>query len=86
MQDRIPYDGYALLRLGRTEADTSGLEKAMRASSAPLTVLEVPDDAVREVCGYDLLLLRPDLHVVWRGNRPPEDADEVTGTATGHGH
>jgi hypothetical protein len=41
---------------------------------------------VREVCGYDLLLLRPDLHVVWRGNRPPEDAGEVTGTATGHGH
>ena len=56
----------------------------MRASGAPLTVLEVPDDAVREVCGYDLLLLRPDLHVVWRGNRPPDDPGEVAGTATGY--
>jgi len=37
------------------------------------------------VYGYDLLLLRPDLHVVWRGNRPPEDPGEVAGTATGHG-
>jgi len=83
MQDRIPYEGYTLLRLARAEADTSGLEKAMRASGAPLTVLEVPDDVVRQVYGYDLLLLRPDLHIVWRGNRPPEDAGEVAGTATG---
>jgi len=83
MQDRIPYEGYALLRLARTEADTSGLEKAMRASGAPLTVLEVPDDAPRQVYGYDLLLLRPDLHIVWRGSRPPEDPGAVAGTATG---
>ena len=27
----------------------------------------------RAVYGYDLLLLRPDLHVVWRGNAPPDD-------------
>jgi 2-polyprenyl-6-methoxyphenol hydroxylase-like FAD-dependent oxidoreductase len=85
MQDRIPYDGYALLRLGRAKADTSGLEKAMRACGAPLTVLDVPDDAPRQVYGYDLLLLRPDLHIIWRGNRPPEDPGEVAGTATGHG-
>jgi 2-polyprenyl-6-methoxyphenol hydroxylase-like FAD-dependent oxidoreductase len=85
MQDHVPYDGYTLLRLGRTGADTSPLEKAMRASGAPLAVLEVPDDAPRQVYGYDLLLLRPDLHVVWRGNRPPEDPGEVAGTATGYG-
>jgi hypothetical protein len=35
------------------------------------------------VYGYDLLLLRSDLHVVWRGNRPPEDPGEVATTATG---
>ena len=85
MQDCIPCEGYTLLRLARTETDTSGLEKAMRASGAPLAVLEVQDDAARQVYGYDLLLLRPDLHIVWRGNRPPEDAGEVAGTATGYG-
>jgi 2-polyprenyl-6-methoxyphenol hydroxylase-like FAD-dependent oxidoreductase len=85
MQDRIPYAGYALLRLGGSAADTSGLEKAMRASGAPLAVLDVPDDAPRQVYGYDLLLLRPDLHIVWRGNRPPDDPGEVAGTATGRG-
>jgi hypothetical protein len=84
MQDRIPFEGYTLLRLGRTQADTSGLEKAMRASGAPFTVLDVPDDTAREVYGRDLLLLRPDLHVVWRGDQPPTDAREVARTATGH--
>jgi 2-polyprenyl-6-methoxyphenol hydroxylase-like FAD-dependent oxidoreductase len=85
MQDRIPFEGYTLLRLGRAEADTSRLEQAMRVSGAPLTVLGVPDDAPRAVYGQDLLLLRPDLHVVWRGNRAPEDPGEVARTATGYG-
>jgi hypothetical protein len=47
-------------------------------------VLDVPDRAAREVYGYDLILLRSDLHVVWRGNAAPEDAAEVAAVATGH--
>jgi 2-polyprenyl-6-methoxyphenol hydroxylase-like FAD-dependent oxidoreductase len=83
MQDHIP-DGYTLLKLGRTKADTSALENAMRARGAPLAVLDVPDRLAREVYGFDLILLRPDMHVVWRGNAPPEDAAEVAAIATGH--
>ena len=85
MQDHIPYEGYTLLRLGRTNADTSALEKALRTFGAPLAVLDVPDDAPRQVYGHDLLLLRPDLHVVWRGNQPPEDPGNVAATVTGYG-
>src|SRR2546427_516861 len=85
MQDHIPYEGYTLLRLGRTNADTSALEKALRASGAPLAVLDMPDDAPRQAYGHDLLLLRPDLHVAWRGNRPPEDPGNVAATVTGYG-
>jgi 2-polyprenyl-6-methoxyphenol hydroxylase-like FAD-dependent oxidoreductase len=84
VQDRLPYEGFTLLRLGRTQADTSALENALRATGAPLAVLDLPDDAPRQVYRCDLLLLRPDLHVVWRGNRPPEDAREVAVTATGN--
>jgi 2-polyprenyl-6-methoxyphenol hydroxylase-like FAD-dependent oxidoreductase len=84
MQDHIPYEGYTLLRLGRTNADTSALEKALRAFGAPLAVLDMPDDAPRQVYGHDLLLLRPDLHVVWRGDRPPEDPGNVAATVTGY--
>jgi FAD binding domain len=85
VQDRIPCEGYTLLRLGRTGADTSALEKALRSLGAPLAVLDIPDDAPRQVYGQDLLLLRPDMHVVWRGNRPPEEPEDVAATVTGHG-
>lgn len=84
MQDRLG-DGYTLLRLGATGADTAGLEAALRRTGAPLDIQTIPDEVAREVYGYDLLLLRPDLHVVWRGNRPPEDADALATLAVGHG-
>jgi 2-polyprenyl-6-methoxyphenol hydroxylase-like FAD-dependent oxidoreductase len=84
LHDCIP-EGYVILKLGRTKVDVSGLERAIRSYGAPVTLLEIPDRLPREVYGYDLLLLRPDLHVVWRGNAPPEDAAAVAAIATGHG-
>ena len=84
VQDRIPYEGYTLLRLGGTRVDSSGLEKAVRARGAPLARLDLPDEAAREIYGCDLILLRPDLHVVWRGNRVPEDPAEIAAIATGY--
>jgi 2-polyprenyl-6-methoxyphenol hydroxylase-like FAD-dependent oxidoreductase len=83
MQDRIG-DGYTILKLGRTKADADGLTQALRSRGAPVAVLEVADQAPRNVYGYDLLLLRPDMHVVWRGNGTPEDAAEIAAIATGH--
>ncbi len=83
MQDRVP-DGYTILKLGRTKADLSGLERAIRMHGAPVAVLDVPDRIARDIYGYDLILLRPDLHVVWRGNAAPDDAAEVAAIATGH--
>src|SRR6202163_3390880 len=83
MQDRIG-DGYTILKLGRTKADVSGLERAIRAHGAPVQVLEIPDQLARDIYAYDLLLLRPDMHVVWRGHELPEDAAEVAAIATGH--
>ena len=83
VQDRIPLEGYTLLRLGGARADGSGLERAMRATGAPFTALEIPDAQPREVYGFDLVLLRPDMHIVWRGNRAPADAGEVAAVATG---
>ena len=84
IQDRIPLEGYTLLRLGRTEADTAAIERAFRALGAPFAALDVPDDAARQVYGYDLILLRPDMHIVWRSNRPHEDPEHLAGVATGH--
>ena len=62
----------------------AGCERAIAAHGAPVQVLDVPDQAAREVYGYDLVLVRPDMHVVWRGNAAPEDAGKVAAIATGH--
>jgi 2-polyprenyl-6-methoxyphenol hydroxylase-like FAD-dependent oxidoreductase len=83
VQDAIG-DGYTILRLGGSQVDADALARAFAAYGAPLTVLDLPDRIARDVYGYDLILLRPDLHVVWRGNAPPADPAEVAAIATGH--
>ena len=50
---------------------------------APLEVLDVASERARDIYQYDLLLVRPDLHVVWRGNEPPQDAAIIAMAATG---
>ena len=57
----------------------------MRATGAPLTVLDLANENAREVYGFDLLLLRPDLHVAWRGNQAPDNSGELAAVVTGHG-
>ena len=74
--------GYTLLRLGRPRVDTTNLERALRAG-APLEMLDIADESVREIYGFDLLLVRPDLHIVWRGNQIPDDAEAIASVATG---
>src|SRR5882762_7961978 len=82
LHDRLGM-GYTLLRLGGTRVDTANLEQALRATGAPLDVLDIEDEAAREIYGFDLLLVRPDLHVVWRGSHAPEDSDIIAAVATG---
>jgi 2-polyprenyl-6-methoxyphenol hydroxylase-like FAD-dependent oxidoreductase len=77
-------DGYTLLRLGGSNADTSTVERAMQALRAPFDVVTIDGDAPRDVYGYDLILVRPDLHVVWRGDAAPSDPAQLAAVATGH--
>jgi 2-polyprenyl-6-methoxyphenol hydroxylase-like FAD-dependent oxidoreductase len=77
-------DGYTLLRLGSQAPRTDAFEQALHASGAPLTVLDLDLPAVRDIYGHDLLLLRPDLHVAWRGQRPPQDPAAIAACVTGH--
>jgi 2-polyprenyl-6-methoxyphenol hydroxylase-like FAD-dependent oxidoreductase len=84
LHDRLGM-GYTLLRLGRTRIDTLNLERALRATGAPLDVFEIDDAAAREIYSFDLLLVRPDLHIAWRGNQIGEDATAIADIATGRG-
>jgi hypothetical protein len=85
VQDRLG-EGYTLLRLGEEPPDARALVDALRATGAPLDVLDVPDAAARELYDRDLVLVRPDAHVVWRGNAVPDDVDALAALATGRAH
>ena len=65
--------GFTLLRLGGKIADTTTLEDAARVSGIPLKIMDVTDEAARELYDRDLALIRPDQHIAWRGNSVPDD-------------
>jgi len=75
--------GFTLLRLGGSRADGSAIEEAAAACRAPLEILDVPGPAARDLYAADLVLVRPDQHVAWRGNRSPPDAAALIDTARG---
>ena len=83
MQDRVG-QGYTLLRLGGAQAEAAPLVRGFEKYGAPFAVLDVRDKHARDIYGYDLILLRPDLHVVWRGNTLPADPAKLAAVATGH--
>jgi hypothetical protein len=83
VQDRISNVGYTLLCLN-SRHDTAALERAFRARSAPFSVRHVESEPARAIFERDLILLRPDMHVVWRGNNPPANPAELAALATGH--
>ncbi len=81
LHDRIG-DGFTLLNFGGVPGGEA-LQRAFARYGAPFTRLALNDEHARAVYGYDLLLLRPDLHVVWRGNRMPDDPAKLAAIATG---
>ena len=72
---------FTLLRLRGAVGSADALQAGFAALGAPLAVLELAEPAIRDVYGADWLLLRPDLHVAWRGDASPPAtlARQVTG-------
>jgi len=84
VQDRVGYGrGYALLRFAGN-SDVTPLGRAFAQHGAPYEAIGLIDERARDVYGHDLILVRPDLHVVWRGNALPEDCTGLAARATGH--
>jgi len=79
-------DDYTLLDLRGGhggDADIAALEAAFAKLGAPLKVIRRDEKRVRDVYGAAVFLLRPDLHIVWRGDRAPPDASALAALATG---
>jgi len=83
VHDRIA-DGFTLLRLGGNNDDDAGLRAAFGSIGAPLSTLDIDSEAVRRAYDVNYLLVRPDLHVSWRGNALPKDPERVARIVTGH--
>ena len=75
---------FTVLRFGN-RVDTRGLEDALAAAGAPFEVLalDAAEPAYEVYEGYDALLIRPDVHVAWRGRSAPRDPQAIVAAATG---
>lgn len=75
---------FTLLRCNGSDVPTDALGDAFAAYGVPYEELVVEADAAATVYERDLILVRPDLHVAWRGDAVPDRVDELVATVTGH--
>ena len=75
---------FTLLRLGASRVDTQPFIDAAAAVGVPLMAVDIPEDAIRDLYECDLVIIRPDQHVGWRGNEIPNDPDQLWRTLSGH--
>jgi 2-polyprenyl-6-methoxyphenol hydroxylase-like FAD-dependent oxidoreductase len=77
-------DGFTLLQLA-PGVDTTGFEAAAATRGLPLARVAVADSTVADLYERRLVLVRPDGHVAWRADEPPDDPgavlDRVRGAA-----
>ena len=62
---------------------TGAIEQAARARNVPFEVLDIPHADARDLYERDLVLVRPDQYVAWRGNSPPPDPDRLLAQVIG---
>ncbi|MFZ4686195.1 MAG: FAD-dependent monooxygenase, partial [Hyphomonadaceae bacterium] len=77
--------GFSLIQLGASTEGVGAFVTAFKAARAPLSVHHFDDPGLLRVYERRLLLVRPDLHVAWRGDRAPEDLAAVVARVTGQG-
>lgn len=77
--------GYTLLDLSGG-ADIRALEQSFCELGAPLQILRLNEPRLRDIYGQPLLLLRPDMHVAWRGSSCDQGAAGLARLVTGHGN
>ncbi len=78
LYDRFGAD-FTLLQFGRA---THHFQEAAHALQVPLALLTLQNNELRDLYGADLVLIRPDQHIAWRGSAGV-DAKAVLETVTG---
>ena len=83
VHDRLG-SGFTLLNVGDETVAATALKTAMHNLGAPLETVHLPDVRLHDAYENKLLLVRPDLHVAWRGDALPADATSLAARVTGH--
>jgi 2-polyprenyl-6-methoxyphenol hydroxylase-like FAD-dependent oxidoreductase len=77
--------GFALIGFGAEAAEAAPLLEAAKKRNLPLTFTAIAEPHIADLYERKFVLVRPDGHVAWRGDRMPEDAlcviDVVRGAA-----
>ena len=74
------------LRLGAAPPDAAPLETAAKARGVPLSVVDIDQSDVVEAFERNLVLIRPDAHIAWRGDALPDDCTALIDTVRGMGY
>lgn len=82
--DRFGRD-FTLLCLARSRhAEAEAVVKKARTAGMPLDLLALDGGTARALYGADFVLIRPDHHIGWRGDRLPDNAIAMLRRACGH--
>jgi hypothetical protein len=74
--------GFTLLNFGG--GDPSPFAEVAARYKVPLSIVQLEEPNLKGVYGRDMLLVRPDHHISWRGTSvKPPDADRVLAIACG---
>jgi 2-polyprenyl-6-methoxyphenol hydroxylase-like FAD-dependent oxidoreductase len=83
LQDSLGRE-YTILCIGTDPGAAKALENAIAGIGAPVKTFQVTSEDARKVYGEGYLLLRPDLHIAWRGTLLPNDPAHLAALVTGH--
>ena len=85
-EDRALFDcfgcDFTLLKLNPAK-NTVDIENAASARGMPLLVVPLSNTRAQQLYEADLILIRPDQHIAWRGNHPPADPKSLINRVLG---
>ena len=67
--------GFTLINL--SGIDTVTITEAANRAALPIATIEIAEPNVRAIYQRNLVLVRPDGHVAWRGDTLPENAAAI---------
>ena len=74
---------FTLFRLGAAATEVARFRHAADAQGVPLNIVAIENAEIRDAYGYDLVLIRPDQHIAWRGNSISSVAENLLQKVTG---